>query len=100
MPTNQQLAEEIIKIKERNAKVEADKAWETSTFRKVLLAVLTYIVIVIFFYFADLQKPLINAIVPTLGFLISTFSIATIKNLWIKYRYKQDNNLITFPDDQ
>ena len=46
------LEQEIKKIKQRNDKVEADKAWETSNFRKIIIAILTYFVIVLFFYFA------------------------------------------------
>jgi len=79
---------EINLIKERNRKVELDKAWETSWTRKILVAVLTYIVIVIFFCFAKLQNPFVNAIVPTLGFVISTFSIPLFKNWWIKSQNK------------
>jgi polyferredoxin len=79
---------EINLIKERNKKVELDKAWETSWARKVLIAVLTYIVIVIFFYFAKLPNPFVGAIVPTLGFVISTFSIPLFKNWWIKTKTK------------
>ena len=81
------LEQEISKIKERNIKVETDKAWETSSFRKVLIAILTYFVIVLFFYFADLAKPFINAIVPTLGFVLSTLSVPVFKNIWIKQWY-------------
>ena len=80
----QQLKNEIMEIKKRNARVEADKAWETSMFRKILVAVLTYIVIVLFFIVAELPKPLINPIVPTLGFLLSTMSISYFKTLWLK----------------
>ncbi|MDP3882517.1 MAG: hypothetical protein Q8Q48_00470 [Candidatus Staskawiczbacteria bacterium] len=79
---------EINLIKERNKKVELDKAWETSWARKVLIAVLTYIVIVIFFYFAKLPNPFVGAIVPTLGFVISTFSVPLFKNWWIKTKTK------------
>jgi len=78
------LGQEISKIKARNIKVEIDKAWETSYFRKALIAMLTYFVIILFFYFADLAKPFINAIVPTLGFVLSTLSIPIFKNIWIK----------------
>jgi len=80
----QQLKNEIIEIKKRNIRVEADKAWETSLFRKVLVAILTYIVIVLFFVAAGLPKPFINPIVPTLGFLLSTLSISFFKELWLK----------------
>ncbi len=80
----QQLKDEIIEIKKRNAKVEADKAWETSLSRKILVAVLTYAVIVLFFIAAELPKPFINPIVPTLGFLLSTLSVSYFKKLWLK----------------
>ena len=76
------------KIKERNARVEADKAWETSLARKILVAILTYIVIVLFFAVAGLAKPLINAIVPTLGFLLSILSVSYFKILWLKHQKK------------
>lgn len=80
---------EIEKIIKRNKKVEADKAWETSYSRKILIAVLTYVVIVLFFYFAWFDKPLINAIVPTTWFLLSTLSMWLFKKMWIKNIYKK-----------
>lgn len=85
----QKIEAEIEAIKKRNYKVEADKAWETSLFRKGLIAILTYIVVVLFFFFADLPRPFINAIVPTIGFVLSTLSISVFKNFWIKHCYKQ-----------
>jgi hypothetical protein len=81
-----QLKNEIEKIKKRNVRVEADKAWETSLFRKILVAILTYAVIVLFFAVAELPKPFINAIVPTLGFLLSTLSISFFKEKWLNRR--------------
>ncbi|MBT3814476.1 hypothetical protein HOE37_02980 [Candidatus Woesearchaeota archaeon] len=83
------LQKEVTEIKERNKKVEADKAWETSWSRKLVIAVLTYAVIVIFFYFADLPKPFVNSIVPTLGFVLSTLTLTWFKKLWIKITYKK-----------
>jgi polyferredoxin len=78
----EQIKKDIEEIKERNARVEKDKAWETSWFRRVLVAVLTYFVIVIFFYFAKLSNPFVNAIVPTLGFVLSTLSVPFFKKIW------------------
>jgi hypothetical protein len=83
------LEQEINKIKERNAKVEADKAWETSLCRKGLIAIITYLVIVWFFHVAYLPRPFHNAIVPTLGFILSTLSVSILKNIWIKHLYKK-----------
>jgi len=80
----EQIKKDIEEIKERNARVEKDKAWETSLARKILIAVLTYIVVVLFFHFAHLPKPFVNAIVPTLGFILSTLSVSFFKKIWIK----------------
>jgi len=83
------IEEEIKRIHERNARVEMDKAWEISFFRKIVIAILTYFVIVLFFIFAELQKPFINAIVPSVGFLLSTLSLSVFKKIWFKYFYKK-----------
>ncbi len=83
------LEKQINEIKERNFKVEINKAWETSVFRKVSIAILTYFVVVLFFYFANLSKPFINAIVPTTGFLLSTLSLSFLKNVWVSKIYKK-----------
>lgn len=81
-----QLKQDIDDIKARNVRVEQDKAWETSAARKILIAVLTYVVIVLFFLVAHLGNPFINAIVPTLGFLLSTLSVDVVKKWWVSRR--------------
>jgi len=75
--------QEIQAIKARNQRVELDKAWETSWTRKIVIAVLTYAVIVIFFYFAGLPNPFVNSIVPALAFLLSTLTLPIFKKIWI-----------------
>jgi preprotein translocase subunit SecF len=82
----EQIKKDIEEIKGRNARVEMDKGWETSWSRRILIAVLTYIVIVLFFFFAGLPKPFLNPIVPTLGFILSTISVSYFKRVWIKRR--------------
>lgn len=82
----EQIKEDIREIKERNARVEADKAWETSGFRKILVALLTYAVVVLFFVVAGLPEPFINAIVPTAGFVLSTLSVPVFKKMWMRGR--------------
>jgi peptidoglycan/LPS O-acetylase OafA/YrhL len=79
-----QIKKDIQEIKERNTRVEKDKAWETSWSRRVLVILLTYVVAVLFFFFAQLPNPFLNAIVPTLGFVLSTASIPFFKKLWLK----------------
>ena len=74
---------EIEKIKQRNSKIEIDKAWETSYTRKIIIAVLTYLVLVLFFIYANVTNPFLNAIVPTIGFILSTLSLTYFKKIWI-----------------
>ncbi|MBU0981523.1 hypothetical protein KKC94_02415 [Patescibacteria group bacterium] len=85
-PALESLQKEIDEIKARNKKVEADKAWETSIVRKVLVMGLTYIVIASFFVVADLAKPFVNAIVPSAAFLLSTLTVPVVKRVWINKR--------------
>ena len=75
---------EVDKIKQRNKRVELDKAWEVSWTRRLILVILTYLVIVIFFYSAGLSNPWINSIVPALAFVISTLTLPFFKKFWIK----------------
>lgn len=89
MNSTQKTEQELAAIKERNRRVEEDKAWETSLMRKLIIAVLTYLVIVLFFHFTGLPKPFINAIVPTAGFVLSTLSVPFFKRFWIRHFYKK-----------
>lgn len=74
-------------IEKRNSKVEAEKAWESSWFRKILVALFTYLSIALYFQYILQADPWLNAIVPTVGFLLSTLTLSFFKNLWIKYFY-------------
>ena len=79
---------EIKNIKERNKRVEANKAWETSLIRKVIILVFTYVVVGLTFVAMRNPAPWINATIPTLGFFISTLTLPVIKDYWQKYIYK------------
>ena len=89
MTSIDELQKEIDQLKARNRRVEADKAWETSWTRRLLILLLTYIVIVIFFIAANLPSPFINAIVPSAAFVISTLTIPLFKKWWFKQILKK-----------
>ncbi len=86
MTSIEELQKEVEEIKARNKRVEADKAWETSWARRLSILFLTYVVIVIFFFVADLPDPFVSAVVPSIGFLLSTLTIGLVKKWWIKKR--------------
>lgn len=89
MVTIEDLEKEIESIKERNVKVETQKAWETSWTRKIIIAFLTYLVISLFFMFAGFPNPWISSIVPSVAFILSTLSLSFFKEFWIKNIYKK-----------
>ena len=82
--TMKYLESEIKKLKKRNKKVEADKAWETSWERKVLVAVITYIIVLIVMYFLGFENIFLGAIIPTAWYLLSTLGINPMKKMYVK----------------
>lgn len=84
-----ELEERINKIEQRNKRVEGDKAWETSTLRKVLIIIFTYVFAVLYLKIADTTNPWFGAVVPCAGFYLSTKSIKVIKKIWLKKYYKK-----------
>lgn len=75
-------------LEERNKIKDTSKAWETSWTRRILISLFTYLVIALYFFALGVNNPWLNAIVPTIGFLLSTLSLPFFKQLWIKYIYK------------
>lgn len=80
------LEREIEKLKERNKRVETDKAWETSSARRGLLVIFTYLAIGFYLNAINVENSWRSAIVPSLGFLLSTLTLPYFKNLWIKFK--------------
>jgi sugar phosphate permease len=85
----EQIQEDLKIIKERNKKVEADKAWETSYVRRFFLIIFTYLAIYLYMEAINVPKAWLNAIVPAVGFLLSTLTLPLLKRKWIKYFYKK-----------
>ncbi|MCI8290857.1 MAG: hypothetical protein HFJ25_01170 [Clostridia bacterium] len=80
---NKEIENEILKIKERNNRVELDKEWETSFSRKICICILTYIVVVIYSMLINkLNNVWLSSLVPVIGFTLSTLSLKLIRNVW------------------
>jgi hypothetical protein len=86
MSTLKELEAEIKKIKERNARVEADKAWETSIARRGLLVIFTYLAVAIYLNAISIPYAWLSAIVPAVGFMLSTLTLPFFKKIWLKRR--------------
>lgn len=77
-----ELENEIEKIKKRNTRVEGDKSRETSLIRKIFIIIFTYIFALLYLKVADTTNPFLWAIVPCLGFYLSTLSLKFIRKKW------------------
>ena len=81
------LEKEIEDIKQRNKRVELDKAWETSWTRKICIVVLTYIVVITYSYLIrSFNNIALSSLVPVIGFLLSTLSLKIVRRIWEKKR--------------
>jgi hypothetical protein len=93
MVTITDLEKEINKLKERNRKVELDKSWETSFTRRSILVIFTYLAIGLYLKAIHIENPWLNAIVPSVGFLLSTLTLPYFKNLWISLNRKKEKQV-------
>ena len=81
------ITKEIELIKERNKKVELDKAWEISWTRKICIAILTYLVVVLYSYIINKFTNIwLSSLVPVIGFILSTLSVKFVKKVWEKIK--------------
>ncbi|MBI5225779.1 hypothetical protein HY994_00885 [Candidatus Micrarchaeota archaeon] len=71
-------------IRSRNARVEADKAWETSWTRRLIIAAITYILASALLVWIRAPQPFLAALVPTLGYVLSTLTLPFAKQYWLE----------------
>ncbi len=76
----------VEKIEARNKRVEGDKAWETSKERSIFIAVSTYILIFAFMRLIGDNHPFLNALIASIGYLISTATYNFLKKRWLARR--------------
>lgn len=77
------LQQQIDDITQRNARVETDKAWETSWTRRLSIALATYAFALIWLLIIKNDQPLLTAFVPTVGYILSTITLTSIKKRWM-----------------
>lgn len=77
------IEQRLATIEERNQRVEADKAWETSTARRLTICVFTYVIVFFYNWAIGGARPLLTAFVPVAGYFLSTVTIPVLKRRWI-----------------
>ena len=86
------LENEIQQIKDRNIRVEADKAWEKSVFRISVIASVTYVGACLLLFLIHVENFYVAGIVPVIGYLLSAQSLPPLKRWWIQTFWKKSNN--------
>jgi hypothetical protein len=84
----ERIERELEEIKQRNARVEANKAWEVSTARICVICAMTYLVAATFLYLIGTERFWLNALTPVFGFYLSARSLPIIKKWWINSHYQ------------
>ena len=76
------LEERVDKLEKRNKRVELDKDWELSWTRRVIILLLTYMILGLYLWIINVNDAWLNAIVPSVGFVLSTASLPWFRRLW------------------
>lgn len=74
---------EISYIAGRNARVTKDKAWEVSTFRRSVIALVTYFVAAVLLKVLGNEYFARNALIPVAGYWLSTLTLPRLKRWWL-----------------
>lgn len=81
---SEKIQADLEQIKQRNQRVEADKAWETSWVRIGSVALITYVVALLVMRALGVEQFWLQAFIPTIGYILSTQSLPVIKRWWSK----------------
>ena len=82
MEDNFDIQKELAALHERNKRVEADKAWELSWTRRIFIVAVTYIFSALWLLAIGDTKPFLKALIPTAGYVLSTFTLPPLKRWW------------------
>lgn len=75
-------------LHDRNRRVEAEKAWETSWTRRLWIAVITFFVALVWLFVIHEPLAWAKALIPAAGYILSTLTLPMIKSGWIA-RYEK-----------
>lgn len=75
---------ELEAIQQRNRRVETDKAWEVSLTRRLFIAGATFFAAVLFLWLSNVEQVLLPALVPAVGYVLSTLSLPPLKRWWMR----------------
>lgn len=89
MKRQMSLEDRIAAIESRNERVAIDKAWETSLTRRTSIILITYICAsIIFVHIIPTPEWYLAALVPVMGYTLSTLGLPQIRKIWERKKPK------------
>jgi len=88
MKSQLDLEKRVELLEARNKRVEADKGWETSWARRLIIMLLTYLTVAFYLRYVVHIDPWVNAVVPVAGYFVSTLTVSFVKARWIAWNTK------------
>ncbi len=85
------LESQLATLIQRNKRVEGDKAWETSGTRLVVVITITYLVACSVLWTIGAERFWLGALVPVVGFYLSTQTLPPLKRRWLQRRESKVN---------
>ncbi len=79
--------DDIIALKEKNKKIEADKAWETSTTRRAIIAGTTYLIVAMWLSMIGVEHYILHALVPVIAYGVTIAGLPFMKKYWLQKVY-------------
>ncbi|MES2135029.1 MAG: hypothetical protein V4449_02215 [Patescibacteria group bacterium] len=80
----EKIEKELSEIRERNVRVEAEKAWERSSLRVVAIAVIIYSVSCFMLFVLKADRIFLAGLLPAIGYFLSMQSLSFIKKAWMQ----------------
>lgn len=74
----QMIYQRVADIEKRNLVVEGIKKLETSWIRRLTIAVLTYVTVILYHFIINVNDPFILSPVPVIGFMLFAISLQSI----------------------
>src|SRR5689334_7596308 len=78
---------ELAELRERNIRVEREKAWETSWARRLLVAAMTWLGAWLWLRELGAEHAALQALVPSGAYAVSTLTLPVLRRWWMRIRF-------------
>lgn len=78
------LEETVERIRLSGKYSNLQKNWENSRIRVITVAVSMYVLTLTFMLILQVQNPIVSALLPTVGYMLSTNSIPLVRRIWVR----------------